>query len=101
RWSHGGADNIYVDGEGEHPVLLRGIGGEDTFGTSYGGAQHPPESHLYSGMPFYMHEDIGEARPAQRLAGYRFFVRDAVPFRHSLHMRFGCMQNDICSTVYW
>ena len=35
------------------------------------------------------------------MVGYRFFEHDALPFRHSLHMRFGCMQNDICSTVYW
>ena len=37
RWSHGGADNIYIDGDGEHPAYLRGIGGEDTFGTNHGG----------------------------------------------------------------
>ena len=41
RWSHGGADNIYLDGEGEHPAYLRGIGGEDTFGEGYGGAPPP------------------------------------------------------------
>ncbi len=101
RWSHGGADNIYIDGEGDHPVFLRGIGGEDTFGTSYGGALHPPETHLYSAMPYYVHEDTGEARPAQRVVGYRFFDPDPIPFRHSLHMRFGCMENDICATTYW
>ena len=101
RWSHGGAENIYIDGEGEHPAFLRGIGGEDTFGTSYGGAHHPPETHLHAGMPYYYHEDIGEARRAQRLVGYRFFTRDAVPFRESIHMRFGCMENNICSMVYW
>lgn len=101
RWSHGGAENIYIDGEGPHPAYLRGIGGEDTFGTSYGGALHPPETHLYSAMPYYVHEDVGEARPAQRVVGYRFFDPDPIPFRHSLHMRFGCMRNDICATTYW
>jgi hypothetical protein len=101
RWSHGGADNVYLDGDGEHPAYLRGIGGEDTFGTSYGGAQHPAETHLYAALPYYVHEDVGEARPAQRLAGYRFFVKDAIRFEKSIHLRFGCMQNDICSTVYW
>lgn len=101
RWSHGGADNIYIDGESEHPVYLRGIGGEDTFGTAYGGALHPPEAHLYSAMPYYVHEDTGEARPAQRVVGYRFFDPDPIPFRRSLHMRFGCMENDICATTYW
>jgi len=101
RWSHGGADNIYIDGEGEDPVYLRGIGGEDTFGTAYGGALHTPETHLYSGMPYYVHEDTGEPRPAQRVVGYRFFEPDSIPFRESLHMRFGCMRNDICATTYW
>lgn len=101
RWSHGGGDNIYLDGEGDHPAYLRGIGGEDTFGTSYGGAIHPPDTHLYAAMPYYHHEDTGEARPAQRLVGYRFFEHDHITFQHSIQMRFGCMANDICSTAYW
>lgn len=101
RWSHGGADNIYIDGHGEHPAFIRGIGGEDVFGTSFGGALHPPESHLYMGMPYYTHEDTGEARVAQRVTGYRFFIPDPIKFRESIHLRFGCMENDICSTVYW
>ncbi|NQT17294.1 MAG: DUF2961 domain-containing protein [Planctomycetes bacterium] len=101
RWSHGGSENVYVDGEGDHPAYLRGIGGEDTFGTSYGGAHHPPETHLHAAIPYYHHEDTGEARRAQRLVGYRFFAADPILFRRSIHMRFGCMSNDICSTVYW
>ena len=101
RWSHGGADNIYIDGDGEHPAYLRGIGGEDTFGTSYGGALHTPETHLYTGMPYYTHADVGQARPAQRLVGYRFFDRDTIEFRKSIHVRFGSMRNDICATSYW
>ena len=28
RWSHGGSENIYLDGDGRHPAYLRGIGGE-------------------------------------------------------------------------
>jgi len=101
RWSHGGADNVYLDGDGDHPALLRGIGGEDAFGAGYGGALHPPETHLYTAMPYYVHEDVGEARPAQRLVGYRFFAKDSIHFAKSIHLRFGCMSNDICSTVYW
>lgn len=101
RWSHGGADNTYIDGQGRRPAYLRGIGGEDTFGTSYGGALHAPETHLHAGMPYYIHEDVGEARPAQRLAGYRFFGQDCVDFEESIHVRFGSMRNDICSTAYW
>jgi hypothetical protein len=101
RWSHGGADNIYIDGLGDYPAFIRGIGGEDVFGTSYGGALHPPESHLWAGMPYYLHEDTGEARVAQRLVGYRFFVPDPIRWRESIHLRFGTMENDVCATVYW
>ena len=100
RWSHGGAENIYIDGEGE-PAFLRGSGGEDTFGTSYGGALHTPETHLDAGTPYYYHEDTGAARPSQRLAAYRFFEKDAIPFKSSIDFRFGCVANDICSTAYW
>lgn len=101
RWSHGGSENIYIDGEGEYPAYIRGIGGEDTFGTSYGGALHHSETMLYASMPYYVHEDVGEARPAQRLTGYRFYIKDSIEFRGSIQMRFGCMSNEICSTVYW
>lgn len=101
RWSHGGAENIYIDGQGKYPTYLRGIGGEDTFVTSFGGAMHTPETHLYAGMPYYVHEDTGEARPAQRLTGYRFFEHDIIEFEESMQFRFGCMRNDICSTAYW
>lgn len=101
RWSHGGADNIYLDGEGPHPAYLRGTGGEDTFGTSWGGALHNPETHLYAAMPYYKYEDVSQARAAQTVVGYRFFEEDSISFRHSIHMRYGCMCNDICSTVYW
>ena len=100
RWSHGGAENIYIDGELE-PAFLRGSGGEDTFGTSYGGALHTPETHLYVGMPYYYHEDVGQARPAQRLGAYRFFEEEAITFKKSIQFRFGCVANDICSTAYW
>lgn len=106
RWSHGGAETMYIDGEavgedGVEPVHVRGSGGEDAFGTSFGGALHRPESHLYQGIPYYVHEDVSQARPAQRLAGYRLFEHDAIAFQRSLHFRFGCMTNDLCSTVYW
>lgn len=100
RWSHGGSENIYIDGEGE-PVFLRGSGGEDTFGTSYGGVLHTPETHLYVGIPYYYHADVGQARSAQRLAAYRFFEDDGIPFKKSIHFRFGCVANDICSTAYY
>ncbi len=101
RWSHGGGDNIYIDGEGEHPAFLRGIGGEDTFGAGFGGALHEPDTHLYAGMPYYVHEDVKESRPAPRIAGYRFFEHDSIEFRKSIQVRFGSMGNDISATAYW
>jgi len=101
RWSHGGAENIYIDGEGEHPTYIRGMGGEDTFGVGYGGAVHVPESHLVQGMPCYKYEDTGEPRPSQHVVGYRFYDPDTIPYRDGVHFRFGSMCNDICSTVYW
>ena len=101
RWSHGGADNIYLDGLGEHPSYLRGIGGEDTFGTSYGGSLHTPGTRLNAGMPYYEQIDDGTARPAKLITGYRWFADDQIRFSKSIHLRFGCMKNDICSTVYW
>lgn len=107
RWSHGGSENIYIDGEatgkgGIEPGFIRGSGGEDTFGAGYGGAMHQPESNLYTGIPYFVVEDFGgNPRPSPRLVGYRFFESDAIPFAQSLHFRFGCMANDICSTAYW
>ena len=101
RWSHGGADNIYIDGDGQYPSLIRGIGGEDTFGTGSGGVLHPPATHLYSEMPYYEHIDVGDARATHRIVGYRFFEHDTILFQKSLHMRFGTMRNDISSVAYW
>lgn len=101
RWSHGGGDNIYIDGQGEHPAYIRGVGGEDTFGVGFGGNLHPVDSHLYAGMPFYTHDDIGEARPAPRVVGYRWFIPDSIDFQESIHLRYGCMANEICSMAYW
>lgn len=101
RWSHGGAENLYIDGLGDQPAYLRGIGGEDTFATSYGGVLHRPETHLYDGIPYYVSEDTGEARSAQRLVGYRFYVTDTIRFKESLRFQFGSMENDIASMVYW
>jgi hypothetical protein len=101
RWSHGGGDNIYIDGQGDEPAYIRGVGGEDTFGVGFGGNLHPVDSHLYQGMPFYTHDDIGEARPAPRVVGYRWFIPDPIDFQESIHLRYGCMANEICSMAYW
>ena len=101
RWSHGGADNIYLDGDGDRPSYIRGIGGEDVFGTSYGGSLHTPRTHLNAEMAYYEQVDDGAARPSKEIVGYRWFLNDAITFRRSLHLRFGCMSNDLCATTYW
>jgi len=99
RWSHAGADNIYIDGSGDHPAFLRGIGGEDTFGTSFGGGDYKAQSALFTDMPYFIQKD--EAGDMQKLAAYRFFVHDAIRFDESIHMRFAARAHDITSTVYW
>ncbi len=105
RWSHAGAENIYIANESGAPegtfAYLRGGGGEDTFGASYGGVLHQPSTHLDQGVPYYAQEDLGPAFARHTLAAYRFFASDAIPFEQSIHVRFGSMANDICSTAYW
>ena len=105
RWSHAGAENIYIANETGAPVgtfaYLRGGGGEDSFGASYGGVLHQPSSHMDQGVPYYAQEDLGPAFARHTLAAYRFFASDAIPFSRSIQVRFGSMANDICSTAYW
>lgn len=99
RWSHAGADNIYIDGDTRNPAYLRGIGGEDSFGTSFGGNEYIPGTSLFSDMPFYMQKDpLGEK---QKLVGYRFFAPDPIYFERSLQLRFGSRAHDDAATVYW
>lgn len=99
RWSHAGGDNIYIDGDGEQPAHMRGIGGEDVFGTSFGGGDYIAQTSLFSDMPFYIQKDA--EGDMQKLVGYRFFVNDAIHFRKSLHMRFAARAHDIASMAYW
>lgn len=100
RWSHAGSDNIYVDGNGLEPAFLRGIGGEDTFGTSYGGHEYFPQSALFSDMPYYVQKNP-DNDDWQKLVGYRFFLNEAIGFGDSIHLRFGARAHDIATTVYW
>lgn len=117
RWSHGGADNLYIDGQGQFPSYLRGIGGEEVFGTGWGGGEYPPDSHLYNDMPYYvMEKGLPRERPTvdeyghelllaegdqQQMVGYRFYLSDTVHFQESIQVRFGCKDHDISSTAYW
>jgi hypothetical protein len=99
RWSHAGADNIYLDGGTDQPAYLRGIGGEDTFGTTYGGADYKPQSALFADMPYFIQKDA--AGDMQKVAAYRFYMHEAIHFSESIHMRFANRAHDIASTVYW
>ena len=74
RWSHAGAEQIYIDGNTDRPAFIRGAGGEDAFGVGYGGVLHDPESHLYSGMPLYTYVDRGKPQPFIKMNAYRFYV---------------------------
>ena len=100
RWSHAGSDNIYIDGAGPYPAQLRGIGGEDTFGTSYGGHCYPAQSSVYSDMPYYAQKNADDT-DLQQMVGYRFFVHDEIRFNDSIHLRFGARAHDVAATVYW
>ena len=100
RWSHGGADNIYIDGE-KDPAFLRGSGGEDTFGVGSGACCTSPIRVFTRACPITCMKNLGPARAYHSLAAYRFFETDAVPFSQHLHFRFGSVGNDICSTAYW
>jgi hypothetical protein len=101
RWSHAGAEQIYIDGHTDKPAFIRGAGGEDAFGVGYGGVIHAPESHLYSGMPLYTYVDRGKPHPFIKFNAFRFFVNEKYCFEDSLHVRFGCIGNDISSVGYW
>jgi hypothetical protein len=105
RWSHAGSDNIFIANRPDSPqgafAHLRGGGGEDVFGAAYGGVLHEPSTHLDQGIPYYVHEDTGQALARHSLAAYRFFHDDSIEFDRSIQVRFGSMANDICSTAYW
>ena len=72
RGGRAGGDRIYLDGDGDEPAYLRGLGGEDTFGISYGGNEYKAQSSLFADMPYYVQKDAEGDK--QKLAAYRFFV---------------------------
>lgn len=101
RWSHAGAEQIYIDGKSAAPSYIHGAGGEDAFGVGYGGVIHNAESHLYSGMPMYGYVDRGKPQPFVKMNAYRFYVAERYEFEESFQFRFGCLANDISSVAYW
>jgi hypothetical protein len=93
-WFHGGGDSIFVDGE-DLPSALHGIGGEDFFGQAWGAMQFQSAA---TGAPLVETDDQGNLK---RIALYRFFVDDPLPFRHSLRATLGALGNAYSSVAYW
>jgi len=87
-WYHGGGDYIFIDGASS-PAVLKGIGGEDFFGQSWGSAEFTAP---FAGSMY--HED-------DRLSFYRFFLESPPRFEDSVLFAFGAMENTISSVAYW
>jgi len=96
-WYHTGGDLWLLDGE-TAPNAMRGIGGEDIFGMSFGVW---PEQAQWIGTPHLL---AGEGcRPSSHgyeCVNYRFFGPDPIWFNTSAVVRFGSKANDIETVVY-
>ena len=112
RWSHGGGDQFFIDGETASPNYIYGIGGEDfahhAWGLApgagpYSGAQHvhplPGIKRAEGPVPFQPHG--WEQHDGGQYSMYRFFVPDVIRFKHSLRLTFGTAANEISATSYW
>lgn len=112
RWTHGGADQLFIDGETGNPNYIYGSGGEDYAHHAWGPS---PGSGAYAGM-HHVHPVPGVKRAEGRYAFephgweqhdgghysmYRFYVPDPVRFSHSIRLTFGTCANEISSTTYW
>jgi len=93
-WYHGGGDSVFIDGE-DAPSVLHGIGAEDFFGHSWGTKEFQSRyiGTTYEGKDLYGH--------LQRIALYRFFAPDAIPFRRSIRCVLGALANSYSSVAYW
>ncbi len=112
RWSHGGADQIWIDGDTPNPTYIYGTGGEN-FAHHAWGLQ--PRQGPYSGS-HHVHPVPGvkraegsyafephafEQHDGGHYSMYRFFVPDPIRFKHSIRMGFGTCENEISATTYW
>ncbi len=96
-WYHTGGDLWLLDGE-TAPNPMRGIGGEDVFGMSFGvwDDQAP-----WIGTPHLRTEpDQKASRPGYECVNYRFFGPDPVWFETSAVVRFGSKANRIETVIY-
>ena len=112
RWSHGGADQVFIDGDTARPGYIYGIGGEDFAHHAWGlypahgpytGCHmcHPvPDVKCGEGMQAF--EPHGwEQHDGGRYSMYRFFIPDPIPFKNSMRFTFGTCANEISATTYW
>ena len=88
KWFHGGGDYIFIDGATD-PKVLKGIGGEDFYGESWGSANF---SSPYAGST--MHRD-------GKISMYRFFLEAPIRFNESIRFGLGSLENENTSVGYW
>lgn len=112
RWTHGGGDQIFIDGETAKPAFIYGTGGEDFAHHAWGlypqggifaGAHHVhPVPGIKRAEGQFAFEPHGfEQHDGGHYSMYRFFIPDAVKFKQSIRMTFGTVENEISSTTYW
>lgn len=112
RWTHGGADQILVDGDTARPSYVYGIGGEDFAHHAWGlvpGAGPFSGAHLVHPVPGVKRaegpmsfEPHGfEQHDGGHYSMYRYFVPDPIRFKQSLRLSFGTAANEISATTYW
>jgi len=112
RWSHGGGDQFFIDGDTAEPTYLYGIGGEDfahhawglaTGDGPYSGAHFVhPEPGIKQAEGASAFEPHGwEQHDGGKYSMYRFFIPDPTEFRSSIRLVFGTAANEISATTYW
>lgn len=112
RWTHGGGEQIFIDGDTARPQYVYGTGGEE-FGHhcwgvypssgAFGGCSwcHPVPGvkRMEGNSPFEPHGY--EQHDGGHYSIYRFYIPDKIRFRSSIRMTFGTCENEISSTTYW
>jgi hypothetical protein len=103
RWTHGGGDQLFLDGE-TAPVFTHTVGGENWIGGSGGCAPWDGPGcgcHFADPAPRKKTESGWCQDEGGRWSIHRFFLEGPVCFRSSVRWQFGCLANDISSTAYW
>ncbi len=112
RWTHGGGDQLFIDGDTPRPQYVYGTGGEE-FGHHCWGVY--PSSGAFAGCswchpvpgvkrmegnsPFEPHGF--EQHDGGHYSIYRFYIPDKVRFHSSIRVNFGTCENELSATTYW